>query len=188
MRPLKIIAISILLAVVAQADSLSQFAKRLEPLASRKRIEADFTQTRRFNAIGFEMKSSGRLVVETGKQIIWETLNPTKSRCTMTGTSCQVWDELSGKTTSLPASKYPWVSMVFSLNNAWTTGNLTDLQKEFDIRVLDERTLLLEPRSSGIASLFASIKVTFAADYREVLEVCFTEKGGDTISIAFKGK
>ena len=161
--------------------------KKLEPLAGRSRIEASFTQVRRFNALGFEMTSTGNVTVESGKSIIWETLTPTHSRCTLTGDTCRVWTGQTGKTMTLSSRKYPWVAMVFRLCSAWSTGDLSGLRREFDFRTGENgRSLHLTPRSQTVSMLFASIHITFSADFSEVSEVRFTEKGGDTITITFR--
>ena len=172
----------------AEESSLEAFIRKLSPMSERPRVEASFTQVRRFNAIGFELTSTGRMTAEPGRMIVWETLTPARSRCTMKGDSCTFWDEHSGKTTTLPARQHPWVAMVFRLGNSWLSPDLKALQDEFAIQQQDEHTLLLTPRSQGIGDIFAAIQVTFSHDFRNVRRIVFTEKSNDTITIDFRHK
>ena len=176
----------------AQEDAaLEEFMRRLAPMAQHPRVEASFVQVRRFSAINFEMKTTGKMSAEPGKMILWETLTPARSKCTMKGDSCTFWDEHSGKTTTLPAKEHPWVAMIFRLSNSWVSPDLKALQKEFSITQQDSHTLRLTPLSKGIADIFASIQVTFSQDFSHVQQIVFTEKKGkdnDTITIDFQHK
>ena len=175
----------------ADDAALEDFMRRLAPMAQHPRVEASFVQVRRFSAINFEMKTTGQMSAEPGKMIVWETLTPARSKCTMKGDSCTFWDEHSGKTTTLPAKEHPWVAMIFRLSNSWVSPDLKALQKEFTVTQLDSHTLRLIPLSKGIADIFASIQVTFSQDYSHVQQIVFTEKKGkdnDTITIDFQHK
>ena len=166
--------------------TVDEFAARLKPLAQNTTVQADYTQTRHFKDLDFDTVTTGTMAQDQGKRLAWKTAAPLKSTCIFTQDSFQFWDEETKRTTTLNASRYPWIKMIFQLQTNWINGDLTPLQKLFQMVPVDETTLQLIPLDQVTMMFFTTISITFSKDYSAVEKVLFTEKTGDTITITFQ--
>lgn len=184
--PAIILYIILLLALPAAAlPTLDEFAARLKPLSQNTTVQADYTQTRHFKDLDFDAVTKGTMAQEQGKRLAWTTTTPIKSTCIFTQDSFKFWDEESKRTTSLNASRFPWIKMIFQLQTNWMNGDLAPLQKLFQLEIVDETTLRLTPLDQAAKMFFSTITITFSKDYSAVEKVLFLEKSGDTITITF---
>ncbi len=184
--PAIILYIILLLALPAAAlPTLDEFAARLKPLSQNTTVQADYTQTRHFKDLDFDAVTKGTMAQEQGKRLAWTTTTPIKSTCIFTQDSFKFWDEESKRTTSLNASRFPWIKMIFQLQTNWMNGNLSPLQKLFQLEIVDETILRLTPLDQAAKMFFSTITITFSKDYSAVEKVLFLEKSGDTITITF---
>lgn len=166
--------------------AVDEFAARLKPLAQNTTVQADYTQTRHFKDLDFDTVTTGTMAQEQGKRLAWKTIAPLKSTCIFTQDSFQFWDEETRRTTTLNASRYSWIKMIFQIQTNWINGDLAPLQKLFQIAPVDETTLQLIPLDQATKMFFTTISITFSKDYSAVEKVLFTEKTGDTITITFQ--
>ena len=166
--------------------AVDEFAARLKPLAQNTTVQADYTQTRHFKDLDFDTVTTGTMAQEQGKRLAWKTIAPLKSTCIFTQDCFQFWDEETRRTTTLNASRYSWIKMIFQIQTNWINGDLAPLQKLFQIAPVDETTLQLIPLDQATKMFFTTISITFSKDYSAVEKVLFTEKTGDTITITFQ--
>ena len=169
----------------AALPTVEEFAYKLKPLSQNTTVQADYTQTRHFKDLDFDAVTKGTMAQEQGKRLAWTTITPLKSSCIFTKDSFKFWDEESKRTTSLNASRFPWIKMIFQLQTNWMNGDLAPLQKLFQLEIVDETTLLLTPLDQAAKMFFTTITITFSKDFSAVEKVLFLEKSGDTIMITF---
>ena len=185
--PALIVTLLFMLALHATAlPTVEEFAARLKPMAQNTTIQAEYTQTRHFKELDFNAVTTGAMAQEQGKRLAWTTTTPLKSICIFTEDSFQFWDEETRRTTTLNASRYSWIKMIFQIQTNWINGDLAPLQKLFQIAPVDETTLQLIPLDQATKMFFTTISITFSKDYSAVEKVLFTEKTGDTITITFQ--
>lgn len=181
-------AVVLTLAAVAAeppAADTRAFLERLKPLAQNRTVQADYTQTRHFQDLDYDLTVTGSMAQEQGKRLAWLTEKPLKTACLVSADSLRLWDAETNRTTTLNAAKYPWIKLIFDLQNSWMNGNADTLTKLFTIRPLNDTTLSLTPADPAVTLFFTAVNVTFTADFTAVASVRFTEKSGDTITIAF---
>ena len=169
----------------AALPTVEEFAYKLKPLSQNTTVQADYTQTRHFKDLDFDAVTKGTMAQEQGKRLAWTTITPLKSTCIFTQDSFKFWDEEAKRTTSLNASRFPWIKMIFQLQTNWMNGDLAPLQKLFQLEIVDETTLLLTPLDQAAKMFFTTITITFSKDFSAVEKVLFLEKSGDTIMITF---
>ena len=169
----------------AALPTVEEFAYKLKPLSQNTTVQADYTQTRHFKDLDFDAVTKGTMAQEQGKRLAWTTITPLKSTCIFTQDSFKFWDEEAKHTTSLNASRFPWIKMIFQLQTNWMNGDLAPLQKLFQLEIVDETTLLLTPLDQAAKMFFTTITITFSKDFSAVEKVLFLEKSGDTIMITF---
>ena len=185
--PALILYIILLLALPAAAlPTLDEFAARLKPMAQHSTIQAEYTQTRHFKELDFDAVTTGAMAQEQGKRLAWTTTTPLKSICVFTEDSFQFWDEESKRTTTIKASRFPWIKMIFQLQTNWMNGDIAPLQKLFQLEITDDVTLCMTPLDQATKLFFSTISITFSEDFTTVRKVLFTEKTGDTIELVFK--
>ena len=185
--PALILPLILLLALPAAAlPTLEEFAARLKPMAQNTTIQAEYTQTRHFKELDFNAVTTGTMAQEQGKRLAWTTATPLKSICIFTESSFQFWDEESKRTTTLNASRFPWIKMIFQLQTNWMNGDIAPLQKLFQLEITDDVTLCMTPIDQATKLFFSTITITFSEDFTTVRKVLFTEKTGDTIELVFQ--
>ncbi len=166
--------------------TLEEFAAKLKPMAEHSTIQADYTQTRHFQELDFDMVVTGKLAQEQGIRLAWITTDPIHSVCLFTKDSFRFWDEESKRTTSLNAAKFPWIKLIFQMQSNWMTGDLKALEKVFQLKIEDATTLRLTPLEATVKQFFKEIAIVFDSDFQCVSQVVFTENSGDTITILFQ--
>ena len=181
-----ILLLTLLTLHAAAFPTVDEFAARLKPLAQNTTVQADYTQTRHFKDLEFDVVTKGTMVQEQGKRLAWKTVTPLKSACIFTQDSFKFWEEETKHTTSLNASRFPWIKMIFQLQTNWMNGELASLQKLCQLDIVEETSLRLTPLDQAAKMFFSDITITFSKDYSAVEKVLFTEKSGDTIAITFQ--
>ena len=165
---------------------LESFRKRLEPFTQKGRFEANFTQTRHFSAIGFDMKVQGKMLVEANKSIQWDVTSPTQSKLTLTSSYCKMWESVTNKTITMNAKEHQWIATIFRLQDNWFKGDLDELQKEFELSLENERTLSMKPKTKKFENLFKRVSIEFSEKFDDIKQICFVEKSNDTLTLDFK--
>ena len=186
MSTLILCLILLLTSYLGAQPTLEEFAAKLKPMAEHTTIQADYTQTRHFQELDFDMVVKGKLAQEQGARLAWTTTDPVHSVCIFTKDSFRFWDEESKKTTSLNAAKFPWIKLIFQMQSNWMTGDLKALEKVFQLKIEDATTLRLTPLDATVKQFFQEIVIVFREDFSCVSQVVFTEKTGDAITILFQ--
>lgn len=166
------------------AASLETIVDKLRNMASIHTIKANYKQTRHFKELDFTLSSSGSFAHQRNKALAWKTEKPMKSVCIVAPEKIQLWDEHS-KATTIKADKFPWLAALFKVQESCATGKIDELKDLFDIRVLNEHSLLLTPKKKEISMFFTTITIQFNEEFTAVKTVSFTEKNNDTLSIEF---
>ena len=171
---------------VSALPTPEEFALRLNKMAKNTTIRAEYIQTRHFKDLDFDMVITGSMIQQQGKRLAWMTEKPLKSICIFTENSFRLWDEETRRSSTLNASKFPWIKTIFQLQSNWMNGDMRKLMELFNVEVIDEISVSLTPKDQSVVMFFSKITILFNGDYSEVRRVVFTEKTGDTINLVFK--
>ncbi len=187
MRPLIILLLFLCAVPLIHAENaeLDIFARKLESLAENQTLRAEYRQIRHFREMDFSMEINGFMLLEQNKRLLWRTKSPMDSAVLIDQESLQTWDEETNKVTRLSAADFPWLRSLFKTQNLWINGDLRELQKNFTVKIADERTLVLTPSGTDPVMFFQQIRIRFRTDFSAVEEAGFLEKNGDTMTLIF---
>ena len=97
-------------------------AELLANIANFKTLRTKFVQTKHLKAFKKPMVLNGELCLDRpGKRFAWHVEKPLRYSCIIANGKLTQWDEDSGKTVSVPFSKYPMLELLSDAMTAFAS-------------------------------------------------------------------
>lgn len=159
----------------------------LANIADFRTLRTKFVQTKHLKAFKKPMVLNGELCLDRpGKRFAWHVENPLKYSCVIANGKLTQWDADSGKTVSVPFSKYPMLEMLSDAMTAFASGDVKALEKDFEAAPGKDGTLVLKPRSERFAaSLITEVELTLDDAKTKIVKVRASEKNGDVTELVY---
>ena len=170
--------------VKAAASGTSEL---LANIANFRTLRTKFVQTKHLKAFKKPMVLNGELCLDRpGKRFAWHVEKPLKYSCVIANGKLTQWDADSGKTVSVPFSKYPMLEMLSDAMTAFASGDVKALEKDFEAAPGKDGTLVLKPRSERFAaSLITEVELTLDDAKTKIVKVRASEKNGDVTELVY---
>lgn len=167
----------------AAPDSAEIFAN----IANFSTLRTKFVQTKHLKAFKKPMVLNGELCLDRpGKRFAWHVEKPLRYSCIIADGKLTQWDEDSGKTVSVPFSKYPMLEMLSDAMTAFASGDLKALEKDFEAVPGKDGAITLKPRSERFAaSLITEVELTLDDSKTKIVQVRASEKNGDVTELVY---
>lgn len=162
-------------------------AELLANIANFRTLRTKFVQTKRLKAFRNPMVLNGELCLDRpGKRFAWHVEKPLKYSCIIANGKLTQWDADSGKTVSVPFSKYPMLEMLSDAMTAFASGDVKALEKDFEAAPGKDGTVVLKPRSERFAaSLITEVELTLDDAKMKIVKVRASEKNGDVTELVY---
>lgn len=162
-------------------------AELLANIANFKTLRTKFVQTKRLKAFKKPMVLNGELCLDRpGKRFAWHVEKPLRYSCIIANGKLTQWDADSGKTVSVPFSKYPMLEMLSDAMTAFASGDVKALEKDFEAASDKDGTIVLKPRSERFAaSLITEVELTLDDTKTKIVKVRASEKNGDVTELVY---
>ncbi len=162
-------------------------AELLANIANFRTLRTKFVQTKRLKAFRKPMVLNGELCLDRpGKRFAWHVEKPLKYSCIIANGKLTQWDADSGKTVSVPFSKYPMLEMLSDAMTAFASGDVKALEKDFEAAPGKDGTIVLKPRSERFAaSLITEVELTLDDAKTKIVKVRASEKNGDVTELVY---
>ena len=162
-------------------------AELLANIANFRTLRTKFVQTKHLKAFKKPMVLNGELCLDRpGKRFAWHVEKPLEYSCIIADGKLTQWDADSGKTVSVPFSKYPMLEMLSDAMTAFASGDVKALEKDFEAAPGKDGSILLKPRSERFASSLISEVELFLDDAgKRIVKVVATEKNGDVTELVY---
>lgn len=167
----------------AEPDTAELFAN----IANFRTLRTKFVQTKHLKAFKKPMVLNGELCLDRpGKRFAWHVEKPLRYSCIIADGKLTQWDEDSGKTVSVPFSKYPMLEMLSDAMTAFASGDLKALEKDFEAVAGGDGAITLKPRSERFASsLITEVELTLDDAKKKIVKVRASEKNGDVTELVY---
>lgn len=166
-------------------QELDLFLQKVEQQASAvESFSCNFIQTRYLSIFPKPVKFSGLLVLSRPDRLRWEFSSPLSSVLVLNGRRGMKCDG-RGPVREFDLDSDPVMRMVAAQLWAWASGSYQQLREDFDFKLLPGPILVFSPRKTGVGSLIRTIRVLFAKDILQPVEVEISEPGGDRTLIVF---
>ena len=162
-------------------------AELLANIANFRTLRTKFVQTKRLKAFRKPMVLNGELCLDRpGKRFAWHVEKPLKYSCIIANGKLTQWDADSGKTVSVPFSKYPMLELLSDAMTAFASGDVKALEKDFEAAPGKDGTVVLKPRSERFAaSLITEVELTLDDAKTKIVKVRASEKNGDMTELVY---
>jgi len=162
-------------------------AELLANIANFKTLRTKFVQTKHLKAFKKPMVLNGELCLDRpGKRFAWHVEKPLQYSCIIANGKLTQWDADSGKTVSVPFSKYPMLEMLSDAMTAFASGDVKALEKDFEAAAGKDGTVVLKPRSERFAaSLITEVELTLDESKTKIVKVRASEKNGDVTELVY---
>ena len=162
-------------------------AELLANIANFKTLRTKFVQTKHLKAFKKPMVLNGELCLDRpGKRFAWHVEKPLQYSCIIANGKLTQWDADSGKTVSVPFSKYPMLEMLSDAMTAFASGDVKALEKDFEAASDKDGTVVLKPRSERFAaSLITKVELTLDDTKTKIVKVRASEKNGDVTELVY---
>ena len=162
-------------------------AEILSNIANFRTLRTKFVQTKHLKSFKKPMILNGELCLDRpGKRFAWHVEKPLKYSCIIADGKLTQWDEDSGKTVSVPFSKYPMLEMLSDAMTAFASGDLKALEKDFEAAPGKDGTVVLKPRSERFAaSLITEVELSLDDTKTKIVKVRASEKNGDVTELVY---
>ena len=162
-------------------------AELLSKIANFRTLRTKFVQTKHLKSFRKPMVLNGELCLDRpGKRFAWHVEKPLKYSCIIADGKLTQWDEDSGKTVSVPFSKYPMLEMLSDAMTAFASGDLKALEKDFEAAPGKDGTIVLKPRSERFAaSLITEVELSLDDTKTKIVKVSASEKNGDVTELVY---
>ena len=162
-------------------------AELLANVANFRTLRTKFVQTKHLKAFKKPMVLNGELCLDRpGKRFAWHVEKPLKYSCIIANGKLTQWDEDSGKTVSVPFSKYPMLEMLSDAMTAFASGDLKALEKDFEAAPGKDGAITLKPRFERFAaSLITEVELTLDDTKTKIVKVRASEKNGDVTELVY---
>jgi len=169
------------------AGDASSMAEILSNIANFRTLRTKFVQTKHLKSFKKPMVLNGELCLDRpGKRFAWHVEKPLKYSCIIADGKLTQWDEDSGKTVSVPFSKYPMLEMLSDAMTAFASGDLKALEKDFEAAPGKDGAIVLKPRSERFAaSLITEVELSLDDTKTKIVKVRASEKNGDVTELAY---
>lgn len=162
-------------------------AKLLANIADFRTLRTKFVQTKHLKSFRKPMVLNGELCLDRpGKRFAWHVEKPLQYSCIIADGKLTQWDADSGKTVSVPFSKYPMLEMLSDAMTAFASGDIKALEKDFEAAPGKDGTIVLKPRSERFAaSLITEVELTLDDAKKAIVKVRASEKNGDVTELVY---
>ena len=169
------------------ATAAPDTAELLANVANFRTLRTKFVQTKHLKAFKKPMVLNGELCLDRpGKRFAWHVEKPLKYSCIIANGKLTQWDEDSGKTVSVPFSKYPMLEMLSDAMTAFASGDIRALEKDFEAAPGKDGAITLKPRSERFAaSLITEVELTLDDTKTKIVKVRTSEKNGDVTELVY---
>ena len=169
------------------ATAAQDTAELLANVANFRTLRTKFVQTKHLKAFKKPMVLNGELCLDRpGKRFAWHVEKPLKYSCIIANGTHTQWDEDSGKTVSVPFSKYPMLEMLSDAMTAFASGDIRALEKDFEAAPGKDGAITLKPRSERFAaSLITEVELTLDDTKTKIVKVRASEKNGDVTELVY---
>jgi outer membrane lipoprotein-sorting protein len=162
-------------------------AEILSNIANFRTLRTKFVQTKHLKSFKKPMVLNGELCLDRpGKRFAWHVEKPLRYSCVIADGKLTQWDEDSGKTVSVPFSKYPMLEMLSDAMTAFASGDLKALEKDFEAAPGKDGAIVLKPRSERFAaSLITEVELSLDDTKTKIVKVRASEKNGDVTELVY---
>ena len=162
-------------------------AEILANIANFRTLRTKFVQTKHLKSFKKPMVLNGELCLDRpGKRFAWHVEKPLRYSCIIADGKLTQWDEDSGKTVSVPFSKYPMLEMLSDAMTAFASGDLKALEKDFEAEPGKDGSIVLKPRSERFAaSLITEVELALDDTKTKIVKVRASEKNGDVTELVY---
>ena len=162
-------------------------AELLANIANFRTLRTKFVQTKHLKSFKKPMVLNGELCLDRpGKRFAWHVEKPLEYSCIIANGKLTQWDADSGKTVSVPFSKYPMLEMLSDAMTAFASGDVKALEKDFEAAAGQDGTVVLKPRSERFAaSLITEVELTLDDTKTKIVKVRASEKNGDLTELVY---
>ena len=176
----------LLIAAPLRADTSATVDRLRTGLSDLTSIRATYTQEKTLSLFKQTLVIKGRMLLDGKGSLLWVTDEPVRSALTIRDGTLRLWDEDSGRVTSLPVSQIPALPALTGQLQNWLRGNFDALARDYDIRVENESppTLTASPRKPESAP-FSRVTLVFNEDPLHLRRVELTESDGNRTAILF---
>jgi len=159
----------------------------LANIANFRTLRTKFVQTKHLKSFKKPMVLNGELCLDRpGKRFAWHVEKPLEYSCIIANGKLTQWDADSGKTVSVPFSKYPMLEMLSDAMTAFASGDVKALEKDFEAAPGADGTIVLKPRSERFAaSLITEVELTLDEEKTKIVKVRASEKNGDVTELVY---
>ena len=170
-----------------EQPSLSGTEELLANIANFRTLRTKFVQTKHLKSFKKPMVLNGELCLDRpGKRFAWHVEKPLEYSCIIANGKLTQWDADSGKTVSVPFSKYPMLEMLSDAMTAFASGDVKALEKDFEAAPGQDGTIVLKPRSERFAaSLITEVELTLDEAKTKIVKVRASEKNGDITELVY---
>ena len=162
-------------------------AELLANVANFRTLRTKFVQTKHLKSFRKPMVLNGELCLDRpGKRFAWHVEKPLEYSCVIANGKLTQWDADSGKTVSVPFSKYPMLEMLSDAMAAFASGDVKALEKDFEAAPGQDGAIVLKPRSERFAaSLITEVELTLDDTKTKIVKVRASEKNGDVTELVY---
>ncbi len=182
-RSLLIFILSLLWVLPSQAKTLDELQNTLKSIEC---LRADFSQEKSVKELGTSLKSSGRMLLDSKRGLVWLQTVPFEMQL---NAGAESFTQRVGKTApvSLDAKSNPQLFEIVSCLFSVLRGDSEAIEKNFDLRYKEGQkdsdwSLLLTPKTSALKMVFRKIELT---GQRYIEQVKLYDSQDETTSIVF---
>lgn len=170
-----------------EKPSAETTAEILANIANFRTLRTKFVQTKHLKSFKKPMVLNGELCLDRpGKRFAWHVEKPLEYSCIIANGKLTQWDADSGKTLSVPFSKYPMLEMLSDAMAAFASGDVKALEKDFEAAPGQDGAIVLKPRSERFAaSLITEVELTLDETKTKIVKVRASEKNGDVTELVY---
>ncbi|MDD2478470.1 MAG: outer membrane lipoprotein carrier protein LolA [Victivallaceae bacterium] len=186
MRFLILILALLCVQTVVAGDTLAQFSERLAPLMECQTVQADYVQTRKIKSLGIDLVINGSMALEKNGRLLWHSKSPLSSIIIISADSLRLWDAETNQVTTVSASRFPWLKLIYSSMSEWLSGDIKKLENSSRITIKDKHTLELVPEQEFFLKFVSKVEISFTSAYDAVKTMILFENNGDILHFEYK--
>lgn len=186
MRFLILILALLCVQTVVAGDTLAQFSERLAPFAKWQTVQADYVQTRKIKSLDLNLVITGSMVLEKNGRLLWHAKSPLPSMVIISADSLRLWDAETNQVTTVSASRFPWLKLIYSSMSEWLSGDIKKLENSSRITIKDKHTLELVPEQEFFLKFVSKVEISFTSAYDAVKTMILFENNGDILHFEYK--
>lgn len=179
MRPAGGFALILTLLLLLCAGTLTA-ATASQPPTALHSVQADFVQEKHLKILSRPLISTGSFTFQAPNSLRWEYRTPVVSILLMHDGKVRKFVQREGRLTEEPRMQLDAMQVVLAEISNWLKGHFTE-NKMFAVSFPGERTILLTPKTEGMAAMINRIELTLA-DRRGLLDAVTIFEGPDSFT------